>query len=370
VALRVVLGQAGVIEQRVKYVTENIGPASFPCKSPPSAQRKKPNTGTANRNPQLASFGLTIASPADLQTLLQTLASLGAVNQTLSPAAGTLNDTSLINLVAGSLPASRVFIPSVYPPGLIATDFGQSLIGTEILKLESQRRDLYAAADRRLNDSVCQSDPSGLNKSTLAELSAEVISASGLVDSFETSLFSGQSASPAAAASAAPAPTTGTGTGASASATPPTLTAPTTVSVGNVGAPLVQLLNADYMLRRLTAAKPVPTYFFVTLHSLESGGNALTTSNLFSGSHVSFSGGAAATFAIYDDSGTFLCSGISYGYRGFIDAGDIGTPGLGDMPIPGQDPQKQFESQNPNKSGEFLPAISHYTSASAKCPAS
>jgi hypothetical protein len=63
-------------------------------------------------------------------------------------------------------------------------------------------------------------------------------------------------------------------------------------------ASLPQLLYADYLLRNIAS-----TSYFVTLHALESGGNTLTQSNLFAGSHIFFSGGAVSTFSLYKPDG-------------------------------------------------------------------
>jgi hypothetical protein len=51
---------------------------------------------------------------------------------------------------------------------------------------------------------------------------------------------------------------------------------------------------------------------------LESGGNTLTKANLFAGSHLFFSGGAVSTFSLFKPDGSVICSGVSYGYRGFV----------------------------------------------------
>jgi hypothetical protein len=86
----------------------------------------------------------------------------------------------------------------------------------------------------------------------------------------------------------------------------------------------------------------------VSLHALESGGTQLTRSSWY-GSRIYYSGGAVATFNVYNGEGHFLCSGVSYAYRGFVQATDIGAAAL-------------FGQPKPNAVSQTLPPVSNIES--------
>lgn len=58
------------------------------------------------------------------------------------------------------------------------------------------------------------------------------------------------------------------------------------------------------------------------LKALESGGSLITKTNVF-GSKVYFSGGAVATYALFDLEGPLRCSGNVFDYGGFVKAEDF-----------------------------------------------
>jgi hypothetical protein len=72
--------------------------------------------------------------------------------------------------------------------------------------------------------------------------------------------------------------------------------------------------------------------YILSVHALESGGTQLTKTAMFLGTRVFFSGGAAATFTLVDSGGSMRCSGIAYGYRGYVKADDFA---LGVKPVVG-----------------------------------
>lgn len=336
VQLQATLGQEQTIAARLDQLKAAIkspkGPdQSFKCnpagKAPAPAPRPSSRQSVSMLSLDLSGVpGFLTTNAAAIQTLMQTIASAGAVTETVAPAPGALSDTSLINLVAHGLENGvvNVYVPSVYPPGLVNYSFTNwSLIGLAIQRLEKSRAELYAAADAKILDPDCQANitdskgalvtdkngmPLKINQATITQITTEVTAASSLVDSFETSLFGGQAPTPPAAA-AAPAASPAA---APAAAPPPS------------GTTLQQLLYADLLLRMLGATPENPVldpkqpYYLVSVHSLESGGNTLTKTNIFSGSHVFFSGGAISTFSVFRGDGSYLCSGISYGYRGFV----------------------------------------------------
>lgn len=80
---------------------------------------------------------------------------------------------------------------------------------------------------------------------------------------------------------------------------------------------------------------PLDDYLLLSVHALESGDTQLSKSSLW-GSRNYFSGGAVATYTIFNHDGTLLCGGVSYGYRGFIEAKDMSFAilALKQVPLP------------------------------------
>jgi len=301
-----------------------------------------------------------LASPADVAALIQTLGSITAVNQTLSSASGALNDTTLISLVAQAIGSDTAYIPSAYPVNLMASiDLGDTYIGDALTRLESARRDAIAASNtyvQALQDAQVvgttvkggriYTDAEIDSAGVLAERAISITSivnsvtlASSAVDGFETSLFTGQGYSPN---SSAPAPATANTT--PAAPIPPALPAPVPAPPLSVapapstpmpatpqtptqgqqpatgsGTTLQQILSADLLLHEIHSdSGNLDKLQLLAVHALESGGGQLTKSNLFMGSRIYFGGGAVASFVLYDGSGTLVCSGVGYGYKGNI----------------------------------------------------
>lgn len=346
VQLRIVLSQANILEQRLTTLTTALNAIVKPIYVSP----------VIKGNPALgAGF---IASPADVATLIQTLGSITAVNQTLSSAAGALNDATLITLIAQGINADAVYIPSVYPPNLITDiDLTETNIGAALTRLETARRTavntsndyLQALKDAAIVATTVKGGPVYTNAQidaagafaekavTINAIVNAITLASTAVDGFETSLFTGQGYSPAPTPQtnittpAAPAPAPAPALPAPVPAPPlpaaPAPAAPAPVTPQNQGqqpvttsgTTLQQLVSADLLLRQILS-NPIYSLRLVLLsvHALESGGSQLTKSNLFLGSRIYFGGGAVASFALYDSDGTPICSGVGYGYKGNI----------------------------------------------------
>jgi hypothetical protein len=354
VQLRIVVSQANILEQRLISLTAAMNAIVKPNYANP----------VIKGNPALgAGF---IASPADVATLIQTLGSITAVNQTMSSAAGALNDGTLITLIAQGINADAVYIPSAYPPNLITdTDISDTNIGAALIRLEAARRNAIAVSNdylQGLKDAAivattvrggrlytnAEIDGAGVfaeRAVTVNALANAITLASSAADGFETSLFTGQGYSPA------PTPQTNTPTPTSPGPAPmaPALPAPVPAPplpaapapagpapltaqnqgqqpVTPSGTTLQQLISADLLLRQILSN---PNYKFklelLSVHALESGGGQLTKSNLFLGSRIYFGGGAVASFALYDSDGTAICSGVGYGYRGNIREKNVQT---------------------------------------------
>jgi hypothetical protein len=361
VQLEAVLGQANLIGSRLDQLKNALKTSSFPCYSP--VREAKPARVARMRSLNIAGF-LESTGPAGIQTLVQTIATVGAVTESVAPAPGGLNDTSLINLIANGLtqrlPQGNVYVPSMYPPALINHSFGSwSLIGTSIGKLEESRKNLYAAADAKILSKQCQytikdskGNPTKYNQATINQITAEVTAASSLVDTFETSLFGGQ-APPSTAQSG------GSGTPAAGGPGSTSAQAQSALASAPSGTTLQQLLYADLLLRRLGATPEQPVldpskpYYLISVHSLESGGNTLTKSNQLAGGHLFFSGTAVSTFSLFKPDGSTICSGISYGYRGFV-AEDRMTAAIND--------QQPGNASSPTSSDK-LPGTNHFTTS-------
>ena len=352
VQLRIVLSQSNILEQRLKSLTDKLNDIVRPVYAHPVIK------GNAKLG---AGF---IASPADVATLIQTLGSITAVNQTLSSAPGALNDATLINLVVQGIHANSVYIPSVYPPNLITdTDISETNIGAALTRLETARRNAITATNDYLQASKdaeivattvkggkvysdAEIDSAGAFAEKAVTVNALINAltlASTALDGFETSLFTGQGYSPTAPAQSNPPAPTSSNQPPMAPALPgpvpvaplPPLPAPTAPipatsqsqgqqPVTASGTTLQQILSADLLLRQVLSD---PTYSLkielLSVHALESGGGQLTKSNLFLGSRIYFGGGAVASFALYDSDGTPICSGVGYGYKGNIREKDI-----------------------------------------------
>ena len=333
-----------------------------------------------------------------ISTLAQTIASLGNVTETVSPAAGALNDTSLVNLLAGDLAhrSYNVIVPSVFPPGLAARQFNAvvdknghlvvngSILGTTLARLEFARLWMYRSVNHRILSSQCQyttTDKKGsktvVNAAVIAQMSTAVMTASGVLDSFEATLFGATSPSaptvasapggPPAAGSPPSGPSGQAGTGG-----PTQQPAAPAQAPPSSGTTLQQLLYADLTVQRLgeTADHPSidttlhPNAYFVMVHALESGGNTLTKGS-FWGTRVFFSGGSVATFDVYKaTTQRLLCSGVGYAYRGFVTENQMGT-GIDDNPAPGSTPTPApGAASSPQNHDDALPRMHYFTTGS------
>lgn len=394
VQLKAVLGQATIIDGRLADLAKALVNNAYPCHGGTRLGQRfeafafstKSTTSTATPQgilPGLLPFLTGNASA--IQTLIQTIANVGTVTETIAPAPGALQDTVLINLVAGGFPGApgHVFVPSLYAPDIIYSSFKDTLIGQRLSTLETDRRTLIQAADKKLLSPACQytGDPKSagdqnlakMNQATITQVTTEVTAASALVDAFEASLFGGGGAAsnPATPGAATGAPTNPTSTplttttpGAPGATTPnsPAAGPPTASAIAGPspqgGSALQQMLYADALLRQLGLGtdndtnKRLPIYF-VSVHSLESGGTALTKGGFFGGTHVYYSGGAVATFSVFGGGGAIICSGVSYSYRGSVYEGRM-TDAFNDV----ADPQ----AGTPGKQDD-LPIVNNYTSS-------
>ena len=269
--LRATVAQANLLKARLDYLKARLG--NFQC-----AQKKPTAPPPSHVRPLPPGISAVLpASFSDLVTAIQTAASIAQVSQTIVAGTGSLTDDALISMVAGDITASKVYVPSKFPPGIAASDLKTTLLG-RIFSLETSRNDVLVSADAALG-SKCDS-----TNGSYKALSSEITATAKSVDSFEASLFGAQ----------APSQTTDG-------------KAPSTV--------IQQLLYADLFLSSILSSSDPE---FLSLHTIDSGGDTLTRSSLFTGSRDYYSGGVTSTFTLYNIDGRVICSGLSYGYRGYV----------------------------------------------------
>jgi len=456
---RTTMFQADLLDDRLTAATKALTDVSKPdfFKTVP---KSVPTVGA----------GPFISGPSDVQALVQTLASIFAVNESVSASSGALTTTPLTNLLADDLRAcdANVYVPSIYPPNLAGNaDLTGTLIGAELGQLEEDLTSAVAAGQEAamalsdantvttspesgaptitsisptsgppgtvvtvtglnfgdqtptssitLNGTAIVPEPGDWTSTTIklsvptlvppssvgtklpivvtvngkasnsmpftmatkpgpvvpspivtppaayshnqklqaseymASASSKLAALSSIVtavQSFESTLLTGQAvpsgaqnnsqqqqttgnANPVAGVGAPPLTvaggsiqTTGQTTGSNNNATLPAISAITSPS------PLQQILPADLLAQQIWG-KEHPTkddmakVRILVIQTLESGGNQLTKSNLFLGSRVYFNGGAVATFGLFDSDGKVECGGFAYAYGGYAKDNDF-----------------------------------------------
>jgi hypothetical protein len=351
---RTIIGQGEILLDRVRDAQFELNGVDTPALIAAAC-----NTGPAPTAPppgQLPKVGSPfISGPSDVQTAIQTIASISAVNETLAPSSGNMTDLPLLNLVGDTLKdTSTVFVPSLLTAApLEDTDLGNGPLVNLLWDLEDERTKSYQLlnfASSRLADwqvaatnkgNTCTTTQAALAASLVAKWSAPIQNLTTTlptIDSFEASLFSGQASSPngnqaaqtanqptqSATPGAMPSPPIGTS---NQNQTPSPNASPT--SNAPSGTTLQQILAVDLLYQQLpkdpqaNGSVPLTKVHFLELHSLESGGGLLTKSNLFLGSRFSFSGGAVATFTLFDHLGKVECAGVAFSYQGYIKPEDV-----------------------------------------------
>jgi hypothetical protein len=343
--LRIVLTQADILTTRLTNlagllprltcITKPIVTPKKPVKQPkaPVKHRAPPPPNPFQNVTQALGVGSVVS-------LLQTISTIAAVNETMVSESGDPKDATLIALVAGSLTSEgsakqisplEVYVPSVYPPRISGMsserpNISQTYLFNALDALELARNNLVTEADQLLNPTTC--------KDSITEVTQSI----GSVDAFEGALFTGKAFwVPAAAAT----PNTGAPQGAkkasgnsSSSSGKPASTSQSATTTTS-GTSIQQLLYADLLLHQIalddspnevgTGAMFLKDVYFLSIHALEAGGSQLARQSFLglAGTRDYFSGGAIAQFGLFSSNGFVLCSGLSYGYRGFIQADDF-----------------------------------------------
>lgn len=358
---RAVMGQLSVLDERAE--------ASGLLATPDIPQYSRPVSSPTPPTPS-ARFGLSPTGAGEVQTLAQTaltLAGIFAVNESLASSAGAITDVPLINVVARDLRSNSVavFVPSVYAPNLLHnTALENTYIWDRLTELEGKRVDVlnevqeylqalddattvaaapdssqYSAADKVLAKNFAN------EAKTIAALVADLNSIVAAIDTFEGTLFSGQTTNPSSNANPnatnnnnANTVPNGASTGTTGTTGPmANNNAPGTIGANNPapslqlgggnqsgGTTLQQILLGDLLAHQIWAGADPPsenvlnTIHVLSVHALESGGGLLTKSWLIIGSRIYFSGGAVATFSLFGVNGGVECSGFAYDYSGYV----------------------------------------------------
>lgn len=353
---RIVMAQADLLHGRARSTLKSLTDIPIPPEF----------AGVTKKG---AAFGAgPVPSAADIQTLVQTAASISAVNESLSVASAALTTTPLANLLAARLSekGAAVYIPATYPPGLLRrSNLDETFIGNKLHQLEGDRTDaitqtelsLQALADAKQLKELHGTPEMGAQKSAEIEagksaalrfkylyenkINAGIAALASIVqaiDNFEAALLTGQ-------ASAAPAPkakkekpseSAGPPNGPKPLVAPPHPADPEASAddaddaatpekaISASPSTLPQILVADLLAHQIWNGVEAPDaetlnrLHILVLQTLESGGGQLTRSSLFSGSRIYFSGGAVSTFSLYSVDGALECGGYAYAYRGYI----------------------------------------------------
>lgn len=349
--LRIVLSQIATLNERLNELRTSL--YRLPCR-PPAAAVQNRTINASWISPFLGLF----SSPTDISGMISAAASVSSSNVTVASQPGSFVDATLMNMVAESLNEKgqsanaaakvdgrppqtlSVFVPGVVPPNIstipvagsiIESSRNQSFLFAGIRSLETNRTTLQSeiwAASHNVSKLKCKKD------ADLAAVASLAKTAAGAADAFESGLLGGSLALPSTVlqptsqdSSKKPAQ------GSSASATSISNTinvnpAPPPSSGPSGPSALQQLLYIDLMLHQLAYGAKSPVLsdvYLLSVHALESGASELTRTQTFLGTRQYYSGGAAATFTLTRYTGAIVCSGLVYGYRGFIKADDIGT---------------------------------------------
>lgn len=344
--LRIILYQIATLNERFDELRNAL--YGLPC-SPP-----KPQPHVRTNGSWVTPFLGLFSTPSDIQAMVSTVASLSSSTESLSAQSGTFTDATFTNLVANSLlrqKRSLVYVPGIVPPNIMTvppaegppgyitdSDRTHSYLYGGLADLDQNRMVLQREM-KNVFDGKCKKDMS--DRIVLSKLVTVGITTA---DNFESAILGGPLVIPSTTLltipTPSPAPTKKITPGSPSPAAPAAISNTITVNAppGSQAAPpsaatpasgpspLQQLLYVDLLLRQLAYGETSPVLrdvYILSVHTLESGGNQLTKTSTFLGTRVYYSGGSAATFTLIGSNGSMVCSGVAYGYRGFVKADDI-----------------------------------------------
>lgn len=342
--LRIALIQLAMLSNRLQTVKDLLyNPVVLPCAK-----------GAA---PALA-ISDVVSTLSSVATLAQTVASFTSVTEAVTSQSGNFLDNSLINLVASDLVYREQNGYAVYLPSVPANvngisafpDMQNTYLFSALRILDNRRTNLQNAARATLGTPKCQ-------KVDTKAIRDMVVGAISAADNFEASLFGNGFTLPSTTVlppappkkpQGSTKPSVGNEKPSAISNTinislaPPAEKPAKTPSGAKGPGTIQQLLYVDLLLSAMRGSKPssapLQDVYLLSVHALESGGTQLTKAQFFLGTRSYYSGGVAATFTLIDKSGSLACSGITYGYRGFVQADDFSHALIPDNnKIPGTD---------------------------------
>ncbi len=271
-----------------------------------------------------------------LASTFATVAQLTASTEITSSTSINITDPTLTNLVAetlASVPGVSVYVPNLAVPNLYNVadpDVKQSYLYGDLQQLDNQREALEKAAQDDLTAS-CRATENGKAALKLA------VAAIAATDKFEAALYGGGIELPSTALVTglpSPAPSSAGGSPPKAPGIQNSVTINNQPQSAKSSAPagpsvMQRLLYVDLLLHDLAAGSqadpqfPRQTYL-LSVHALDAGGTQLSKT-VFLSTRQYYSGGAVATFALVNSAGAITCSGLAYGYRGFVAASDFSS---------------------------------------------
>lgn len=337
--LRVVLVQLAMLSDRLNKVTQLLDdPVILPC----AKGIGTPSGHGIARSRMIAPVGV-ISALSSVATLAQTIASFTSESESVTGQSENFLDNSLINLVASDLVYRErngyaVYLPSV-PANVNGISSAPNLQNTYLLSalqtLDLARRNLQIEAQVKLGAPGCK-------KIDTKSVRDVVVGAISAADSFEVALFGNGFTLPSTtlvpeAAPKKPQPNQKPNPGGTKPngisntiniSLAPSPEKPAKAPSAGAGPGVIQkLFYVDLLLSAMRgstpSSAPLDGVYVLSVHALQAAGSQLTKTQLFLGTRVYYSGGAAATFTLIDTNGSLACSGITYGYRGFVRADDI-----------------------------------------------
>jgi hypothetical protein len=307
-------------------------------------------------------------------SILQSTLGLFATNESFAGTTGTIQDQALVNAVARQLSVAgmQVIAPDLYPPNLLEMGDG-SLVLNRLMLLLTARDCLQKVADTNAQTIAADKQAMTTGKIGNTPISDaekkqrqddvpirtakqdQMTGAITAIDQFIASLSAPTSSSVSqnpgsdtqnsnSSAANNPAQSPGSPAGKVNSSSGTNL-------LPNTGTPLMaNLLAADEIAQALqfrgswvekqsyiagdmvtrnrksyealvdidSAHWKQSAWYVLSLKALESGGGVMNRSNLFRGTRVYFSGGAIATYGLFQIDGKFVCSANVYDYDGYI----------------------------------------------------
>jgi hypothetical protein len=305
-------------------------------------------------------------------SILQTVLGLFATNESLAGVSGTIQDQALVNAVARQLRigGAQVIAPDTYPPKLLEMGDGSLFLNRLMLLLTARdclqkvadtnaktiADDNQAVTNGKIGTTTISDAERQQRKDDLPELTNKQNQMAGTITAIDQ-FINGLSTPSSQTGSQGPANNAQTSkdstVNVNSTSSPNLLSTSGTPLMANLIAadelaqalqfrgPWIEKQNyiaGDVVTRNRNSYEAIKgvdssvttppendtvnwkqsTWYVLNLKALESGGGVMSRSNLFSGTRVYFSGGAIATYALFQIDGNFVCSANVYDYDGYV----------------------------------------------------